>query len=221
MRSLILILCFALPGVAAAYEVVTMEPENSFAIETVEDVSAQRLFVGELDDFPHTFEFFLTDPTLFSAQALAVPDTESGLLPSLILVREVTRGVEEVMRRTASDVEWEPMREPVSALDFIGSPSFETELEPGVYRLEVSNPVNEGQYVLAFGNEPHRAGYFARIGEIMELRRGLGLSGVGVIANRQVYIPLFALLSLGFFGYWYWRRTTSLRNIERSVEGGE
>ncbi len=201
---------FLFPVGVFAYETVAVDQPSPFKISELKDVTTEQWFVGELDNFPHTFEFLLTEGTTLNVQVMY---PEGALDPekiSVLLVKKAERGVTEVMRRTADKVEWTAFTDPISGLSFNENPTFNDRLEPGVYRLEVSNPNNIGRYVLKLGYEDDNGSYLNTLKDIKTLRNGLGLGTIGMIGNKYVYVPLFALLTLIFFAwFWYRRKITS------------
>lgn len=209
MPRLFLVALLLSPLSTFAYEVVSVEQPSPFEISTIDQVSEEQLFVGTLSEFPHTFEFTVTEPTRLQVQALVPVGTAGEQRMSLIAIKEVERGVKEVMRRTNNAVEWGPYEDDVSGLAFEASPAFDEEIEPGVYRVEVSNAQNLGTYVLKLGYENTAGGYFLTVKNIYALRTLLGYGGVGIVFNMYVAIPLFFMFSVGFF-LWWWRRHTKL-----------
>lgn len=205
MIRLFVLVLLLVPVSGFAYEAIEVVQPSAFEISTVKEVSAEQWFVGELDNFPHTFEFLLTEPTSLRVQVMQLAGEAEPNCLSLIAIREVTRGVEEVMRRSCEDATWEPFSDPVSKLDFVENQYYEDKLEAGIYRVEVSSPDNQGRYVLKWGTENTASGYFATLKSINTLRSGLGLSPVGILGSKYVFVPLFVIFSLGFFG-WYWHR---------------
>lgn len=205
IRIFIALLLF-IPAIGQAAEVVQVEQPSPFEITNLEGVSTERWFVGQLEDFPETFEFELTEPTVFKAQVMVPAGTPDAERTSLITIKEVARGVEEVMRRTARSETWESFTDPVSGLEFIESNYYEDRLEPGVYRIEVSNPDNAGYYVLKLGNEEASRGYFGTIKDIKTLRAGLGLGPVGTYTNMHVIVPPLLLVTVLIGAWWLWRR---------------
>lgn len=209
MFRIVLLLALMPLSIVWAYEARFAEFSDQFAIETLTDVAQERWLVGELAGFPHTYQFTLTEPTVFDTQVM-VYDTYATERPSLIIVREIDRGVETVMRRDAAKETWELFHDPVSGLDFQQSEDFSSELPAGVYRLEVSMPLNEGQYILKLGHESAE-GYFAKLANIKSLRNALGLSTIGMLTNGYVWVPMFILISLGFFGWWFGVRNRAMK----------
>lgn len=194
-----------LPLAAQAYDTKALAPASPFDIVTVDEVTKSQWLVGELDDFPHTIEFTFTKPTRLDVQVMVPKGTPPELRTSLIVIKEEARGVSEVMRRTAQSEEWTAYTDPTSGLEFERSSRFDSELNPGVYRLEVNNPVNQGQYVLQLGYEDTSGGYFTTVANIAELRNLLGYSTVGMIGNRYIFVPLMVLIA-GAGGVWWYRR---------------
>ncbi len=194
-----------LPAFSFAYEATKTDQTNPFELLVVEDITANVWYVDTLNDFPHTFEFLLTEPTAFTAQVMTLSDADVVERPSLILVKEVNRGVEEVMRRTGTTATWEDFQDPVSNIQFVQSESFTQTLEPGVYRFEVSNPDNSSVYVLKVGTD-NPAGYGTNVRNVFLLRSELGFSTLGSFFNGYILMPLFILFSIVFFGWFVWRK---------------
>lgn len=206
MRFLFFTMALFSAVTASAYEPVLMNPGSPFELYTIEDIEQETWFVGTLNDFPHTFEFNLNESQTLSAQAMVLEDVEANSYVSLIAVQEVERGVAEVMRRGAGKESWQEFQDTKSKIHFMEGQVFEAELEPGVYRLEVSNPINQGTYVLKVGIEDKESGYFDTLGDIRQLRTYLGFGTFGMIGNPYVFMPLFIAFSLGFFAWQYRKR---------------
>ena len=189
-----------------AYDAVSVLQPSPFDISELKDVTTEQWFVGELDNFPHTFQFILTEPTTLNVQVMSPEGVSETEKVSVLMIKEVERGVTEVMRRSAGKEEWAAFTDETSGLIFAESPVYNDRLEPGVYRAEVSNAENLGRYVLKLGYEDDGGGYLDTLKDIKTLRNGLGLNTVGMIGNKYVYVPLFALGTPLFFLWWYRRR---------------
>lgn len=201
---------FLFPSSVLAYETTIVDQPSPFEISELTDVTTEQWLVGNLDDFPHTFEFVLTEPTTINIQVMYPQSASATEKMSVLMVKEAERGVTEVMRRTQDKVEWGAFTDPISGLNFNINPLFDDRLEPGVYRVEVSNPVNVGYYVLKIGYQDDNGGYFNTLKDIKTLRNGLGLNTIGMIGNKYVFVPIFALVTLVFFGwFWYQRKSRS------------
>jgi hypothetical protein len=203
-----------IPAVVGAYQIETVDLATPFDLVTIQDSTITTWHIGELQNFPHTFEFLLTEPTVFSVQVMTVPESPENNRPSTILVKEATRGVDEIMRRTAKNQDWTTFTDPVSDITFIESEPFSTELEPGVYRFEVSSPDSSAQYALKIGTVD-TSGYATKVKNIFALRSALGYSVFGAFFNPYVFMPLFVVLSFMFFG-WYVLTRQRTNNKEHS-----
>lgn len=205
MKFLLLLLTL-LPGITFAYTAKEAIPMDQFAILELGDPANEDWYVGKLRDFPHTFEFTVSEPQTLRVQAMVFPDVPENERVSLILVREVERGVEEVMRRTGKNGTWVPYEAVGAKLSFLEQEAYIGELTPGVYRLEVSNPANEGQYVLKVGFPDDSMGYWQKLANASELRSLTGRSQFGLIKSSLVFMPLFIVGSLLGFAYIIRRR---------------
>lgn len=200
MKFLLLALAF-IPFGTFAYTAKEAIPMDQFAILELGDLAEEDWHVGKLRGFPHTFEFTVSEPQTVRMQAMVFPDVPETERVSLILVREIERGVEEVMRRTGKSETWVPYEATGAKLSFIEHEPYIGELSPGVYRLEVSNPTNNGQYVLKVGFPDEEMGYWAKLSNASKLRSFTGTSQFGLIKSSLVFMPLFIIVSLFGFAY--------------------
>jgi len=190
---------------ALAATIETVELPTPFELATVESLTEPNVRVGELSGFPHTFEFSLSEATEVFLEVWVPASAPEAERVSLIAVEEIERGVREVMRRPASN-DWEKFTDPVSGLAFERGVRYEETLAAGTYRVEVSNAENAGQYVLTLGEPTADLGYLETISVAQGIRTGLGYSPFSILGHPNILVPLFALLSFGFFGWWFWRR---------------
>ncbi|MEM9336491.1 MAG: hypothetical protein AAGA35_01375 [Patescibacteria group bacterium] len=206
MKRLVCFLTFFfLPVVAIAFSVERNELPQQYAVYDVEQPTDRIQYLGELVGFPDTYQFVLRDPAPFQAHILAYQDGEIDPTFSVILVREKDRGgVTEIMRLKREDGEWIEVTDPDSRIDYLSGEVFEGELEPGVYRLEVSNPENLGQYALWMGTEESGVGYFSSLASIRSAHAFHGYSIFKLFTVSRVYLPLGILLLLGLM-YATWR----------------
>lgn len=204
MRWILLCVITVLPGIVTAYEVVPVSFASQFVVVPLEDVTTEQRLIGTLNDFPHLFEFQLTEPIeLYTAVSVLEPVTETTGM-SIILVRELRRGVEDVVRISSDLSTWRAQYDPISGLTLLESQPFSGVLEPGTYRLEVSSLGNTGQYVLALGTEAADQGYFGTLAAAMDMRAALVQSKLGIIELPRVWIPLLLIGCAGVL--WMLRR---------------
>lgn len=210
MRYFIPLVLFLTAGVAAAHLPVVVSPQHVDDITTVEEPEISKAFYGELADFPHTYEIRATSSFMLSVQILE-PDIEGAKQNHagiIVRERESGRGVEEVARLHPEDANWESFYEFAGGDHYLAGPEFQEEVGPGVYRVEVSTPVNEGKYVLVVGYREDFSGidYFETVGRIYEVKQFFGKSIFSMLVSPFVFIPLIVLIVLGLLGRWVYKR---------------
>lgn len=133
---------------SAAYAVTFVEQPDVFTPDVWLQPTANETYYGELGGWPHTFNFYLTESTPLTYTLAVRP----GAKPvTLLLVREENRGVSEVSRLAGANVTWRSTRDARLSLTIEQAESLQTTLTPGSYKLEISNPENQGRYQLAVG----------------------------------------------------------------------
>ncbi len=183
-----------------------VEQKSLHDVTAIENPEYSRAFYGMLAGFPHTYEIRTPEPFHLYVQVL-VPDTETTEnIINGIIIKETGKGgrVEEVARLTAKDASWESWHEPFGNDTYRIGGTFERDVAPGVYRIEVSTPDNLGKYVLAVGNLEGKdgIGYFETIGRLIEVKAFFGKSKIRIIESPLVYIPLLILGALTCLFYW-------------------
>lgn len=193
MRAL-LIGCLLFPATllaATQYDKATV-----FELETISNPTERSVFVGELKDFPHTYQFVVGDPFLFEAQVSVRP--EGNTETSLIIIKEERRGVSEVDRRTGTTEVWSGYRDWPSGMKFQGSSILQAELEPGVYRLEVSSPDNSGRYRLDVGGVGSTLSWWEAWQESVAMHRYFGVGSLGVVTTWPVLLLVVFLVLIRY-----------------------
>ena len=182
-----------------------MHPASVFENMPIVDPKASQEFFAELRGFPQTYEFVVKNRFDFSAQ-ISVPDTnkqENDV--SIILVKEERRGVSEIERTHGKDYAWDSVRDTMLAERFRMGGSIKATLEPGVYRLEVSAPDNQGRYRLVLGVDAPSYSYLDNIQRVAEVKSFLGKTRLGSIFSPVWYVPLLVILGI-FFGYRFYKK---------------
>ena len=198
MRIGIFILClWSFSVTASAYEAIVIDPVSSSDYVTIENVTQERTYYGELDNYPHTFQFEVTDPVIFTAQ-LKLPKNENTNR-SVIIVRKEKRGVSEVTRLRPAEANWSEEYSFGLAVTQLQGEVYSQELGSGSYLLEVSTADNIGPYALVVGTEkPWRLfGYFKTLSEISTTHKALGYWKLRILLSPYVFVPI--LLSLGWY----------------------
>lgn len=207
----IFLLC-ATPVWAYVPEVIVQK--SLLDITAISDPTRVQTFHGSLIDFPHTYQIIATKPFHLFVQ-IKVPDIESSTnnISGIIIKEPEGKGrVQEVTRLKGSDASWESTYEWWSMDSYRNGPSFEQDLGPGTYRIEVSTPDNREKYVLAVGTRDEMAlGYFGTLRRIMDVKVFFEKSRLRIVESPLVFIPLLGIGGLCIF--WYKRRVTTTRDV--------
>ena len=207
MLRIVLILfvsCFAFS--ASAHQPEFPEPKNVNDILNVENFNLSRAYYGELVGFPHVFAVDVTERQPLFLEIL-LPDIEPvEYKPSVIIVRKEKRGVSEVARMLPASGSWVSFREPFGNDKYLRGLSYEEELEPGNYLVEVSTATGYGKYVLVVGKEEKFSiwNYFSLVSDIARVKRFYGKSSFRAIESPLVFVPVLILVSSLWF--WHYRR---------------
>jgi hypothetical protein len=194
-------LATASPAVAHVPNMVTQETLKDIVL--IEDPGLSQAFYGDMAGFPHTFEIRAEDPFLLFVRIL-IPDISSSKDNiSGIVIKENPEGgrVEEVARLSLKSA-WPSEYELFGGDTYRMGPIFEGEVGSGVYRIEVSTPDNHEKYVLVVGKrEEMTIGYFELLGRLADIKAFFGKSKFRVVESPYVYVPILAILLLGYILY--------------------
>lgn len=209
--SLTLITSFILLlPVAQAFEALEETVPTQYEIITIQNPEIEQLILGELTDAPEMFEIVSDVPFTLTAEIRAIPNTSGATSPQLsgIIIRQKEiRGVEEVARLNASDAAWTVLTDPDSGLVYQAGPYFSEPVEAGIYRIEVSNPNNQGKYLLLIGNQKDENGYFASLSDIQRVYAFYNLSIIRMVSSPYIHYPLGATILISMIiATWYYRR---------------
>lgn len=191
-----------LPLCVLAYTSVIAKPENAKVVLPILQSQTPQEFFGRLDGFPHTFEFEVQQSHPFKAQ-IFVPDIAVQKNDiSIIIIKEERRGVSEVGRTLVKNESWSQSHDRLLVETFKNGGKLESQLEPGVYRLEVSSPNNNGKYRLVLGTEKISRGYLEHLKVLFEVKSFLDNSKFTTLLSPLIYIPLgILLLCVGVYMY--------------------
>ncbi|MCA9324972.1 hypothetical protein KDA23_02805 [Candidatus Saccharibacteria bacterium] len=209
-RITLFFLIFLAPVASSAHQPVFPEPESSSDYVEINEPDISHAFYGTLTGYPHTYQLVVTadeSPVTLFAEVL-VPDREDVTNDrSVIIVKEAQHGVSEVARLRAREAGWESFFEPFGADRYRRGDSYETELDTGVYLIEVSTPENQGPYVLVVGKREAFSifDYPQLIVDMYRVKHWYGKSGWLVLQSPLVYVPLVLIVLVWGF-IWYRRR---------------
>ncbi len=202
-------LIFFIPLLTFAYTSVIAQPQNAAVVLPLSVPQKPQEFYGRLDDFPHTFEFVVSEKFNFSASVF-VPNLDAQKNDaSLIVIKEERRGVSEVGRTDRTKASWEVARDSLLAFSFRNGGMIESTLEPGVYRIEVSSPDNDATYRLVIGTEKISRGYVENVRVLLEVRSFLGAPLFTLFASPLIYLP-FVFITLFCVLLWMYLKRRSL-----------
>lgn len=211
MKSLIFVgLAWLLTTASAqAFVVVPVEPAAPYEPFVLTDsIATKQLYVGTLDDFPDMFEVSSDQPFTLTVALATLPEPAPLPQLSVIVVAVDETGVAEVARLPFADSDWLPERQPATGLLQRTGMGYETELEPGTYRIEISSPENTGKYILQLGNQSDDAGYFAALRSVGLMYEFYGANKLGMIRSPYVHYPLGIVILLGlFYATYRWRKS--------------
>lgn len=192
---------------ALAYQVTTFVPTAPYEVYEVDGFpEIERVFLGELQDFPEMYQIQSDVAFLLTVTLDAVPG-ETAPVFSGIVIRDVEGGVEEVARLRAAEATWDSVRDPVTRLERLQGPTYQAELPAGTYRIEVSTPDNQGKYWLTIGHTRTSEGYIATVRHIATVYDWYGASTLAMLRVPLVIYPLGIVIVLALFiATWYWRR---------------
>jgi hypothetical protein len=192
---------FLWPLCVFAYTSVIAKPELASTVLTITDVDRPQEFFGQLNNFPHTFDFSLSEKMDFKASVFVHDGEVQKNDVSIILVKKERRGVSEIGRTSSKNDSWESGFDYVLVESFKKGGEIAAPLEAGEYTLEVSSPNNDGIYRLRIG-EGGRRGYFDSVRTLFEVKDLTGSSPLSAILSPLLYVPIVLLLLLvGVFIY--------------------
>jgi hypothetical protein len=198
---------------AFAYVAISHEPEVPYEVFTITTpLSIEQWYLGTLTQFPELYEFTLTENTAVHL-SLKMPinvDLEA-IQPVLLLVRDAgSDGVEEIARLPFVASDWLEETDIRSRLVSYSAPPFALELTPGLYRVEVSSPNNEGQYMLVVGKDTTRPSFITSFKTTAALYEFNQVPKIMMLRSSVVYFPLGVFFFLVLLGV-TWRYRARLR----------
>jgi hypothetical protein len=174
MKYILVALFLLLAPIAQAYNPTKIEVEEPFTVVVIpmDETGQRQSYLGTLESFPHLYEFTLAEATTLQIQTRqrAQADAEPVNL-ILLAVNPDTERISEIVRLNTPITE--RTRDFVGGLGItvIESDVVEVDLEAGVYRLEVSTPLNQRPYELDFGIASNDNTYFGTFATIWEVQR--------------------------------------------------
>lgn len=143
-----------------AYVPLVIQPKSPNDIHVVKDPTLLQYFYGALNDFPHTYEFTTAEPLTLTVEVrIPLMDGAKREVNGIVVKREGRQGrVVEVTRMLAKDATWDEVYEPWGGDYYERGSRYDSTIEPGTYRVELSTPDNDVPYVLVLGHRDEREG---------------------------------------------------------------
>lgn len=211
--SLVVLLLFIAP-LAHAYSPVTVDTEQPFEeiLIQADELGLQQSYLGSLEGYPEMFEFFLEEDTVLQLQvkqrALKNPSLFNLILVS---VNQDSGRIKEVLRVNSKVEERTKKFDWSLGVSLLKSEIEEVQVPAGLYRLEVSTPVNEGSYELDFGIESNDNSYLGTFATVWQVQRHYGYWWTQYLLSSFVFYQLGILLMVGGFVY-VWRKRKEINN---------
>jgi hypothetical protein len=210
--SITLMAAFLVPAISLAYAPTLNNTTIPYKPQIIDSaIGNEAQYLGLLAGDPHMYEFTIGVATTLTLR-LSQRATDTPAPFSLIAVRENTQnaGVVEVGRLRAKDISWEEKRDWGLGLTLTHSPTFEAEIGPGVYRVEVSTPENAGAYMLTIGTNETPVGYFKTLADVRMIQKFFGVSILAMLLSTYVFYLLGIILLIALF-YYTWRNRLRLQ----------
>lgn len=197
LATVFLCLFFAAPALAYnSYVTEVREPYETIPME--QELQEKQVYLGVLEGFPVMYEVQVNATTSLFAQVSQ--RYQSGIAPrelALMVVRDDEGGgVTEVGRLRPKSDAWTTHKDSTFGMTFSESEAIQKEISPGVYRIEVSTPTNEGPYLLTLGENDVPLGYFKTLSQVRATQKVFGFSVFNMLRSSYVYYPLGIVLIL-------------------------
>ncbi|MCA9355316.1 hypothetical protein KC865_02085 [Candidatus Kaiserbacteria bacterium] len=188
---------------ALAYDLSVTEVNKPYeVVEITGDPEKEHVYLGELGNFPIMYELNLIGSSSIVANIKQRHFSSSDPLNfSLIVIRknDTGGGVTEVARMRPGKDGWTVVKDSKIGITFKESDYLRVDVEPGVYRIEISTPDNLGRYILTFGDEEESSGYLQSLKDVRAIQKFFGFSILKMLTSSLVYYPLGILLLLFVF----------------------
>lgn len=179
-----------------AYDaVVETVPVPYEVVELLGDYQLNKTVLGELENAPEMYEIKIEATSTLAVELRAVPMAETESTFSGIIIRQKeTRGIEEVARLEAREAKWNRLLDGQTGLPYLAGSFYSETVSPGTYRIEVSNPNNQGKYLLLIGTNNDEEGYFASLRAVITTYEFYGESKLKLFNSPYVHYPLGILI---------------------------
>lgn len=191
-----------------AYNPMTIGSSQPFAEIAIpmDETGQKQSYLGTLKTYPHLYEFLLEETTSLEIQTRQ-RDVAEGVPVNLILlsVNPDTGRIAEIVRLNSPLEERTKKYNGNLGISLIESEVLELELDPGLYRLEVSTPLNQSPYELDFGLDSTDNSYFGTFSTIWQVQQHFGYWPIQYLFSTYILYQLGIIILL--VSIWYtWRK---------------
>lgn len=123
----------------------------------IDDGEAYTAYYGELSGKPHVFEIHAMNPLRLSVIILT-PKVEGARTDFSATVFNQNALGQPIIELDGTASEWRWFFDTEGRDEYLAGPVLRGGLPPGVFEVRVSNPDNEGKYVLVLGEDSWKSG---------------------------------------------------------------
>lgn len=182
---------------ARIYEVNDVDGSELLFSENGHDI----LWAGELKGVPHMYTIEPDATSTVKITLKALSETATSNISVLVVKENKPRGVVAVARQEAKETNWLAGTDSLSRVDYLEGGTFEQELAPGFYRLEVSSPNNQGKYLLMLHGQTENS-WWGKVSSAMTIQDFADYSYFNLLFSPLLVKPFLILLAiLGGFAY--------------------
>lgn len=208
MKIFLVALSFFIAPIAQAYNPVFVDATSPFEeIVIPMDYAAQKQsYLGNLEGYPDLYEFTLTDSATLNVGVRQRASKDAVPVNLILLeVDQETERIKEIVRLNDALETRQKKFIGTLGITVYESERLEVDLMPGLYRLEVSTPLNKSPYELDFGLESIDNSYFGTFSTIWQVQKHFGYSPLRMLLSTYVLYQLGIIILIG--GIWYtWRK---------------
>lgn len=166
---------------------------------TINEPNRLQFFYGTLDLVPHTYEFSISEESRFVAHIMMPKVDTEGVISAILIKEPNGKGrVTEIARLSGVNAIWDKTYIGATGDTLLQGPSFDANLEPGVYRLEVHTPDNREPYVIQIGVDEQGPGYFAFLKQLREFKQFTGSASLTMFLSPALFVPIIFVLLGGY-----------------------
>lgn len=198
ITSLYILLIGLFTSSVFAYEVILEDVTIPYeAVQLLGNHQQTKIILGELQDVPEMYEVVIEATSTLSIAIRAVPKKDQQpVFSSIIIKQKEIRGIEEIARLSATDATWNRLVDRSTGLAFLSGPNFTGTVTPGTYKIEVSNPNNQGKYLLILGSDDDNQSYVESLRAIITTYEFYDTNKFKVISSPYIYYPIGIFLIL-------------------------